>query len=218
MHFSRRLRAFAWTAAILLVTAGGSSAQPAPPPPKAAPQANAAGQTSPASGRAAKAGPTAPSQPASLLDKPPQPASIHLADGKLTVTADNSSLAAILDKLSKSGGMTITGLGRDQRIFGVYGPAGASDVLSDLLEGAGYNVMMVGATKSGMPRRLELSHRGSAPPSPPQSFPQHTYVPPPPQRYYQPTPPPKRPPALTPAQQFQKLMQQREAQQRNFPR
>lgn len=101
----------------------------------------------------------------SLLDRPAQPARLTLADGKLTVDADNSSLSAILHQLSVSSGMTIDGLGQDQRVFGSYGPGDPRDILSQLLDGAGYNVLMVGRTAEGAPSQLVLTARSSAPPA-----------------------------------------------------
>ena len=56
----------------------------------------------------------------------------------------------------------------DQRVFGSYGPGVPRDVLSDLLNGSGYNVMMLGVTPSGVPRELALTVRtGGGVPSPP---------------------------------------------------
>jgi hypothetical protein len=105
--------------------------------------------------------------PASLLNQPAKPAQIRLADGKLTVDADNSSLAEILRTVASDGGMQIQGLTRDQRIFGSYGPGSPRNVLTSLLEGTGYNVLMVGSTHSGAPEQMVLTVRSDAPPSPP---------------------------------------------------
>ena len=128
-------------------------AQPSPnqpSPPAAAPQAPPA---------------TAPS----VLDHPAQPAKVSLTSGKLTVEADNSSLSEILHQVSHAGGMKIEGLqasGSDQRIFGSYGPGAPRDVLSELLDGSGYNVMMLGQTPAGVPRELALTKRTTGGPSP----------------------------------------------------
>jgi hypothetical protein len=100
--------------------------------------------------------------PPSLLDKPAQPAKVSLTDGQLSVTADNSSLTDILHQLAATSGMSIDGLDRDTRIFGSYGPGTPRDILSSLLEGAGYNVMMLGSTDAGTPRQLLLTVRSNA--------------------------------------------------------
>ncbi|MGB7134376.1 MAG: hypothetical protein WBD46_03770, partial [Acidobacteriaceae bacterium] len=96
-------------------------------------------------------------------DKPAQPAKITLSGGLLTVDADNSSLSQILQAVKTASGMTVDGLGRDQRLFGRYGPGNPRDVLSALLDGAGYNFMMVGATDSGAPNTIILTERSTQP-------------------------------------------------------
>ena len=106
--------------------------------------------------------PAAATLPPSLLDKPAQPARVKLSDGQLSVTATNSSLSAILDSIETTSGMKIDGLGKDQRIFGIYGPGNPRDVLSSLLDGAGYNFLMVGDTTSGTPSQVILTQRINA--------------------------------------------------------
>jgi hypothetical protein len=98
----------------------------------------------------------------SLLDKPAQPAKITLTSGLLAVNADNSSLTEILHQLAATSGMSIDGLDKDTRVFGAYGPGNPRDILSLLLDGAGYNVMMVGSTDAGAPRELILTERSKA--------------------------------------------------------
>ncbi|HTV81391.1 MAG TPA: hypothetical protein VME18_01980 [Acidobacteriaceae bacterium] len=168
------------------------------------------------------AAPPQPQKPLPLQEQPPQPATITLSGGKLAVRADNSSLIQILDQLGKSGGMSISGLSQDQRVFGVYGPGDPSEILSELLEGAGYNVLMTGITPEGTPRELVLSVQSGAPPSPPQSFPQPNdgYV----QPFYQRQPIPPAPPrgnldfpVRSPAQMYQQMMQEREQQRQQQP-
>jgi hypothetical protein len=77
----------------------------------------------------------------------------------LRVEATNSSLQAILKEVSTATGTTVEGLSADQRVFGVYGPGDARDVLSQLLQGSGYNVVMIGDQGSGAPRQIVLSAR-----------------------------------------------------------
>lgn len=176
-----------------------------------------------------------PANAPSLFDHPAQPAKVTLVSGKLTVQADNSSLADILHQISQTGGMSVDGLqtsGRNdaQRVFGNYGPGAPRDVISDLLHGMGYNVMMLGETPSGTPRQLTLTARtaGGVPNPTPQ--PQRTFdrnddndnSPPPPQYNdeQQETPPanPQQPFAgqpgvRTPQQILQQLQQMRQQQQ-----
>ena len=98
----------------------------------------------------------------SLLDKPANPAKVEMAAGHLAILADNSSLTEILHQVTAASGMTVEGIGQDQRIFGNYGPGEPHEVLSALLHGSGYNVVMLGETAAGAPRQLTLSPRGAA--------------------------------------------------------
>jgi len=50
-------------------------------------------------------------------------------------------------------------MGDDERVFGAYGPGLARDVLSQLLHGSGYNVLMIGDLGKGAPRQIVLSSR-----------------------------------------------------------
>jgi hypothetical protein len=105
--------------------------------------------------------PVAPLTASSLLDQPAKPAQVHVDDGELSVKADNSTLSGILHDISSQTGMTVDGLSRDQRVFGNYGPATPREILSALLDGMGYNVMMVGVLDNGAPRQLVLTLRTS---------------------------------------------------------
>lgn len=58
-------------------------------------------------------------------------------------------------------------MGADQRVYGVYGPGKARDVLSQLLHGSGYNVLLAGDIGQGAPRQIVLSPRQSGPSSAP---------------------------------------------------
>jgi hypothetical protein len=172
----------------------------------------------------------APATAPSLLDHPAQPATVSLASGKLTVQANNSSLSDILHQVATAGGMKIEGLqtgnNADQRIFGSYGPGAPRDVLSELLNGSGYNVLMLGETSSGTPRELTLTARNSAAVSAPAQAPntaqnendednfqptqyndeQQNLTPPP-------GPPEMRNGARTPQQMLQELQRMHEQQQ-----
>lgn len=137
------------------IPAPSNSNQPTPAPSQAkTPAAPPAPTTPPA--------PTPAALPPSLLDKPAEPAKVRLADGQLSVIAVNSSLSAILESIGTTSGMKIDGLEKDQRIFGHYGPGDARDVLSSLLDGAGYNFLMVGDTSSGTPNEVILTQRSNA--------------------------------------------------------
>lgn len=132
-------------------------------------------QTEPAKPSPIPAPAPVPTKAPSLLDHPAQPATVTLAAGKLTIQANNSSLTAILGQISVAGGMKVEGLpaagSSDQRVFGSYGPGAARDVLSDLLTGSGYNVLMLGVTPAGLPRELALTARPAGGTSGPSSQP-----------------------------------------------
>jgi hypothetical protein len=102
-----------------------------------------------------------------LLDQPALPATVTAGNNELTVKADNSSLAQILQQVSSETGMKLDGLGGDERVFGSFGPGAPREVLTALLNGTSYNVMMVGDLPNGAPRELLLTSRASGGGSPP---------------------------------------------------
>jgi hypothetical protein len=111
---------------------------------------------------------TAP-QRDSLLQQPPKQAQITIEPHSLEIKADNSTLSEILQKIASSTGMKLEGFSKDERVFGSYGPGETHDVLLSLLEGSGYNVLMVGEVGDGRaPRELSLSPRtiGTTPAAP----------------------------------------------------
>jgi hypothetical protein len=115
--------------------------------------------------------PAPPPQPTvapSLFEQPPVPATVTAHTNELTVKADNSSLTQILHQVSSATGMRLDGLGGDERVFGSFGPGAPREVLTALLNGTSYNVVMVGDLPNGAPRQLLLSHRagGGASPQP----------------------------------------------------
>lgn len=227
-----------------LVVCGAVSAQSGPPsrnadavPQSTTPESNRAvshadPQTAkPVANQPAKPSALATPAPASLLSQPAQPASVTLQHGKLTIDAHNSTLSEILHQIARAGGMKISGLqtGKpDQRIFGTYGPGTPRAVLSDLLNGSGYNVLMLGTTPSGVPGNLALSVRppGGVPNPPPQSAAnlreeyeenqiRPTQYPPTPQ-YHPEHPGPSRQRGIrTPEQILQELEQMRQHTQQN---
>jgi len=107
---------------------------------------------------AAPPAPETPKWPA--LDQP-VPASVVWNGQGLRIDASNSSLEQILTAVSTATGAKVEGLSSDQRVFGAYGPGRARDVLSQLLQGSGYNVIMIGDQGRGIPRQVLLSVRES---------------------------------------------------------
>lgn len=105
------------------------------------------------------AAPELPHWPAN--DKP-EPARIVWDSQGLRIDATNSSLSEILTEVSTLTGAHVDGFAADARVYGQYGPAPARDVLSQLLDGTGYNVMMIGDLGQGAPRQIILSTRTAA--------------------------------------------------------
>ena len=134
-------------------------------PAAAAPQAQpaAAGQEhaqkpAPAQ-QAASTQPPAPDWP---INAQPKPAAISWNKQELSIDAANSSLQQILTDVASATGASVDGITKDERIFGSFGPAPARDVLAQLLQGTGYNVMMVGDGGQGLPRQIILSTRNAS--------------------------------------------------------
>ena len=100
--------------------------------------------------------PALPAWPAN--DRPAQAAVVWDSQG-LRIDAQNSSLQQILKDFSTASGVQIEGMGSDERVFGTYGPGQARDVLSQLLQGSSYNVIMIGDQGQGAPRQIVLSSR-----------------------------------------------------------
>ncbi len=141
--------------------------------------------------------------PAFPIDGKPTPASVTWDSQGLHIEAANSSLQQIMKDVSTATGTKVEGLDADQRVFGAYGPGPARDVLSQLLNGSGFNVVMIGDQGQGTPRRIVLSspHPGSTTPAaaPAQESDEETEVeepPPPPQRQGRPNRPGYPPPGM----------------------
>jgi hypothetical protein len=114
--------------------------------------------------------PTAPEQPQAPLtpsERPPNRAQVTYADGVLSVSADNASLNQILRQIADHTGMKITGGVRDERVFGQYGPDDPAQILAQLLDGTGSNMIFV-QRNSAEPAELILTPRqgGPSPPNP----------------------------------------------------
>lgn len=110
--------------------------------------------------------PAAPPMPNWPANNKPVEATVVWDSHGLLVQASNSSLDQILRDISLKIGAKVEGIGADERIFGTYGPGPAREVVAQLLDGTGYNILMVGDQGAGTPRKIVLSGRptGAAPP------------------------------------------------------
>jgi len=115
--------------------------------------------------------PPEPELPRWPANDSPSPASVTWDSHGLRIDADNSSLAQILRDVATATGATVEGFATDQRVFGSFGPGQARDILAQLLQGSGYNILLVGEQGQGTPRQILLSlgneamHAASANPS-----------------------------------------------------
>jgi hypothetical protein len=105
--------------------------------------------------------PVAPPPPLPPAERPANPATIEFNNGLLTIHAQNSSLVNILVQIQHQTGLVIDGLSHDQRIYGQYGPGNISTTLSALLDGSGYDFVIVGGGSGHAAPRLILSIPGA---------------------------------------------------------
>jgi hypothetical protein len=126
--------------------AAAKSAHAASTQPQPAPEAIAAQSPS-------------PSTPVWPANQPPSHATVSWDGRGLEIEASNSSLNQILQQVAADTGAKLEGLSQDQRVFGSYGPGPGRDVLLKLLDGSGYNVLMIGGRDSDVLREIVLSTR-----------------------------------------------------------
>jgi hypothetical protein len=240
----------AWSAVLaaqlLLVAALAAQTPPTPTPAPAHPAthrhkkpAAAKFTAQPVAQPAPAPVPAAPQIPNWPANNKPAEASVVWDSRGLWIQASNSSLDQILKDVSLETGVKVEGMGADERVFGTYGPGPARDVLNELLDGSGYNVLMVGDQGQGTPRRIVLSGRPTVPSQPSGAAhpgannndaendqeAQQTAEPEPPQPGEQPRVPYNNPgpavPVRTPQQIFQErqqqLQQMQQQQQQNNP-
>lgn len=154
----------------LLVPAALAAQTPSQTPPQTLPRTLVrSGQSHPPAPLHAQiAPPPAPDWP---INDQPRPAAISWNKQELRIDATNASLQQIMTDVASATGASVDGLNKDERIFGDYGPAPARDVLAQLLQGTGYNIVMVGDQGQGAPRQIILSARNTGPVPPNNSRP-----------------------------------------------
>ena len=102
-----------------------------------------------------------PELPKWPVNDSPNKAAVTWDSSGLKIQANNASLHQILNEVSADTGAKVEGIGADERVFGEYGPGTTRDVISQLLHGSSYNVLMIGDQGSGTPRQIVLSARRS---------------------------------------------------------
>lgn len=115
----------------------------------------------PATTNTAPSTPAAPPAPNWPVKDHPNPATVTWDSQGLRIEATNSSLEQILSDVASATGTKVVGMTADERVFGSYGPGQARDVLSQLLQGSGYNIVMIGDQGQGAPRQVVLTARQS---------------------------------------------------------
>jgi hypothetical protein len=111
--------------------------------------------------------PEPPPVPLTPAQQPAKRAQVTFADGMLSVSAENSSLNQILRQIASDTGMKITGGVRDERVFGQYGPAAPAQILSELLDGTGSNMILVQGDNDTLAELILTPRQGGpTPPNP----------------------------------------------------
>src|ERR1700761_7192845 len=110
---------------------------------------------------------TEPTVPLTPSQQQPKRAQVTLTNGSLFVLADNSSLNQILRQISHDTGIKITGGVVDERVFGQYGPATPDQILAELLDGTGSNMLLVKHDGDTAPELILTPRQGGpTPPNP----------------------------------------------------
>jgi hypothetical protein len=110
---------------------------------------------------------TTPEYPLPPSQQPPKRAQVTYANNILAISADNSSLNQILRQISSTTGVKITGGVIDERVFGQYGPAPLPQILADLLDGTGSNMILAHPDGSTSPELILTPRQGGpTPPNP----------------------------------------------------
>jgi hypothetical protein len=148
--------------AMLSAQASPASAGTAAPARKAVAAHKYSAETAPVAQPQPAPAPPAPKPPDWPANDLPSPANVVWDSHGLEVVASNSSLKQILKDISVDTGVKIEGLSQDERIFGTYGPGPAGDVISQLLDGSSYDVLIIGDLGQGTPRSVVLTARSSA--------------------------------------------------------
>jgi len=103
--------------------------------------------------------PVTPPPPDWPANNKPAKAIVVWNSAGLRIEAANASLQQILKDVATATGAKVEGIGKDERVYGSFGPGTARDVVSQLLDGSGYNVLMIGDQGQGTPRQIVLTLR-----------------------------------------------------------
>jgi len=78
---------------------------------------------------------------------PPPRMSVEYKNGKLKIFSDRATLAEVLNEVRRQTGadISVPPAASQEQVFGSFGPAASREVMSALLNGSRFNVVMVGA-------------------------------------------------------------------------
>lgn len=99
--------------------------------------------------------PPAPVVPLRPSQMPAVPPRVSLVDGVLTIVAENSTMADIITQLRAATGIKIETIGgpSGERVAARIGPAPVRDVILSLVQGSGYDFIILGV--EGQPNAVE---------------------------------------------------------------
>jgi hypothetical protein len=109
--------------------------------------------------------------PPTLAQLPASPPQVSFKDGKLTISAQNSTLGDVLKAVRAQTGATIDLPGTaPERVVGHFGPAPARDVLTALLNGSHFNFVLLGSSTDpgALDRVILMAKSGGAAENRPQ--------------------------------------------------
>jgi len=110
------------------------------------------------------------SPPATLEQLPSKAPTITYENGLLTISADNSTLGDILQRIQiQTGAEVDIPPGADERVVTHLGPGPAGDVIRSLLTGSHFNYIIVGSNGSSALTKILLFPVSAAPTAPPLS-------------------------------------------------
>jgi len=121
--------------------------------------------------------------------KPAAKVEVEFLSGKLTIRANKATLAEVLYEVQRKTGadIPIPSAAQREQVSGIFGPASAREALASLLNGSGFNFILVASDHDpSQLRSVVLTPRGDAAPqpaaySPPAPVAQAVTEPPPPQ-------------------------------------
>ncbi len=120
----------------------------------------------------------APPAPLLPYQLPPKPPKVTFLNGQLTITAENATLASVMEQVRTTTGAAVeTGsFFGGERVSVRLGPGAPRDVIANLLNGSNYNYVLLGSLQD--PQALErviVTQRGAGVPNTSAATPARTF-------------------------------------------